>query len=392
MAAVDDSQHSGPANERGSSGNDPGPDEPTWQEYQPPQSRQIGFLRRLRRYSFSIVVILSIVGVGALLYFAPQRGFRGAAYKGQAQDTSGQTEKQEEDSPESRRATLTVYSAPTDAWVIIEGDTVGRTPLPDHRLQSGVYMVAVAKENYSTQDTALALRGGDLAVYRPQMSRADRAGRETQELVERTSRTPSGGQQEPAQQEPAQQAPSRQQEAIQQQEAATDVTPGVRQDQAPNADPSREETPESSATARPTGTLQFRTDPGGTAVELNEEAVGQTPLRLDSVPAGTHEVTFARSGYETLTRQVEVQAGEEVAVEVSLDARPGHIRILVEPWGSISINQQRRVQRTDVWYEAELPAGTHDVSARHPSLGRRSRTVEVPPGDTLSVVFDMQEE
>jgi hypothetical protein len=44
-------------------------------------------------------------------------------------------------------------------------------------------------------------------------------------------------------------------------------------------------------------------------------------LRLDSIPAGTYEITFARSGYETLTKQVEVQVGEEVRLEVSLETR-----------------------------------------------------------------------
>ncbi|MFB6230131.1 MAG: PEGA domain-containing protein [Salinibacter sp.] len=346
----------------------------------------------LRRYSFSIVAVLVIIGFGALLYFTPKRGFRASVYGGEGQNASTPVAEQSGGGSGPRRAALSVYSEPTGALVIIEDDTVGTTPIDGHRLQSGVYAVAVAKENYSSQDTVLALRSDESAVYWPQLTRAgveDGAPRETQTRSARATRTRRSSSDEPPE--------SRTSPSAQQEQAAEQSAPGVasrnRQNQQTDAaGSSGEDDADSSAVARPIGALRLRADPDSTAVELNAEPVGRTPLRLDSVPAGTHEVTFARSGYEALTRQVDVQAGEETIVNVSLDARTGYLRVLVRPWGSIYVDQQRRARNVDVWYEAKLPGGTHNVSARHPSLGRKTRTIRVPPGDTLSVVFNMQEE
>jgi hypothetical protein len=114
-------------------------------------------------------------------------------------------------------------------------------------------------------------------------------------------------------------------------------------------------------------------------------------VSLDQVAAGTHEVTFTRPGYETVTKRVDVNGTNTVTVEASLPSQTGYLRVLVRPWGSIYVNDQRRMEDADVWYETKLQTGTYTVTARHPTLGEKERAVEVAARDTQSVVLDLRE-
>jgi len=259
-------------------------------------------MRRLRRYSFSIVLTLSIVGFSALYFLAPDRSSMGAYVEDGVKTPSAQRVGTNSRSP---RARVSVYSDPANAAVIIEGDTVGRTPLDTHRLQAGVYFVTVAKDDYTETDTVMALASNDTAVYRPRLRPMYR-GPETSEMgAERFPRP----------------LPSEPVRPIQEQPAPAELVP-ERLSLPETADTPIGENVEDAPVSEPTtGILTLRATPESAAVALNSEVVGLTPMQLDSIPAGTYEITFARSGYETLTKQVEVRAGEEIRLEVSLETR-----------------------------------------------------------------------
>lgn len=356
------SQHSGPAegtsSEEGESANRR--DELTWEPYHPPRpSGPVGLVTRLRRNSFLILSTLAIIGVGALLYFAPHPYFGGP--------TLG-----------SEYATLSIYSKPDNASVIIRGDTVGVTPLEDHRVRPGVYTISVAKTDYVEHDTVLTLRADQSTVYLPQLNEQANLS----DLQDTTQEPSIGGsfEQDPSQNDGVEQIPD-------QESSAGEVVTTNR-----GSEPGGEPSTDGGANSLDFGSLVISSDPESTTVELNGDVAGTTPLTLENVPAGTHEVTFTHPGHETVTRQVEVRAGENVPLEVSLEAHTGQLRILVQPWGSISIEGQLRIEDSDVWYETELSVGTYRVTARHPTLGQKVRTVEVTADETQSIVFDMQEE
>ena len=265
-----------------------------------------------------------------------------------------------------RFSSLSVYSQPAGARVIVEDDTIGTTPLKGRRLSTGTYFVSVMKEDYEAQDTVLTLSADQPTVYTPRLS---------QEADLRIGEGSEAGPepQSPSTTENLRPEPSSDQGASQEQESS------------PASSPERD--PDSPVTGR----LALRSDPENATVELNGHRVGTTPVRLDQVATGTHEVTFAHTGYDTVTRRVEVTGGETVTVDAALTAQTGYLRVLARPWGSIYINDERRVEDADVWYETELQAGTHTVTARHPALGSTERNVEVAPRDTQSVVLDLRE-
>lgn len=354
----------------------------SWKPYRPPDARQGGFLRLLRRHAFSITLVTAVLAVGALIYFSPRRLAPEPDAAGVAPDRGTASD--------DAYATLSVYSEPQGATVIVGDDTVGVTPIDTRRVPSGTHMVSVAKKGYASHDTAMTLAANQSAVHVPRLSPEKNASGGDQRETPAPSTTEDFGT-EPTP-DPNQPTDPPQGEASTQESYAGDPSGTSReqeapQEQAPSPDPAAEDETDSLVM----GVLELRSDPESTAVELNGYSVGTTPTRLDQVAAGAHKVTFTRPGYETTTKRVNVEGKDTVTVEVSLESQTGYLRVLARPWGSIYVDDQRRVEDSDIWYETPLQAGTYTVTARHPTLGEKERTVEVAPRDTQSVVLDLRE-
>lgn len=66
------------------------------------------------------------------------------------------------------------------------------------------------------------------------------------------------------------------------------------------------------------GTLLVQTEPAGAAVFVNRTAVGQTPLRVPALRAGSHLVWLERDGYKRWTSVVTVPADQVTRVSAQL--------------------------------------------------------------------------
>jgi hypothetical protein len=74
------------------------------------------------------------------------------------------------------------------------------------------------------------------------------------------------------------------------------------------------------------GTLEIQSDPPGASVFINRERVGETPLQIADLRAGSHVIWVEREGYERWTAAVRMVAGTVTRVDVTLQpeqARPG---------------------------------------------------------------------
>jgi hypothetical protein len=336
-------------------------------------------VRFLRRYSFSITLVIAILGVGALIYYAPERLSPEQSFSEPASTSASET----------KNATLSVYSEPAGATVVVGADTAGITPLESHRVRAGTYLVSISKEDYVERDTAMTISANQSLVYAPQLRREAPSGEDEQDAPSGLSTTEDF---RPAPSPDRSPERGSDQESYAGEPSNSPQPQRTSQGQALRSEPPANDGESSDeGSALVTGSLELRADPGRATVELNGYRVGSTPVRLDRVAAGTHEITFSRPGYETVTRQVQINGRDTVTVEASLKAQSGYLRVLVRPWGSIYIDGQRRVEDSDVWYETKLQAGTYTVRARHPALGGTERTVEVAPRDTQSVVIDLRE-
>ncbi|PSQ91080.1 MAG: PEGA domain-containing protein [Bacteroidetes bacterium QH_2_63_10] len=356
---------------------------PSWKPYRSPDARRGGVLRFLRRHAFLITLVAAVLAVGALIYFSPKR-------LAPEPDAAGVAPSQETGSGDTY-STLSVYTVPTGARVIVGNDTVGVTPVENRRVPSGTHVVSVAKKGFVNRDTAMMLAADQSAVYAPQLSQEANLPGDEREAPERS--TTEDFRPEPTP-DPSQTAdPSQETASTQESYAGSPSAPGTSPEQTTTQERSAspDSAAEGGADSLVTGTLALSSDPTGATVELNGYRVGTTPVSLDQVAAGTHEVTFTRPGYETVTKRVDVDGTNTVTVEASLPSQTGYLRVLVRPWGSIYVNDQRRMEDADIWYETKLQTGTYTVTARHPTLGEKERAVEVAARDTQSVVLDLRE-
>jgi PKD repeat protein len=71
------------------------------------------------------------------------------------------------------------------------------------------------------------------------------------------------------------------------------------------------------STAPSTGTLHVSSSPSGATISLDGAVVGNTPRQI-TVAAGIHTVSFLLSGFQPVTRQVNVEAGRTTTVNIAL--------------------------------------------------------------------------
>lgn len=332
----------------------------------------------LRYHAFPIAVAVVVVAFGALFYFAPHPGARGGEYPVPAEPAPASSEAgATADELGSGTARLTVRSEPTAATVRIDGDSVGATPLEDYRITSGVYIVNVGKNGYFDRDTILVLRNDQSTVYAPQLRRSGTSESSTADAPGAVR-----GPDVPPTEPPATQQPSAERNAS---------SPATRPDPSPNEESSASAASASEADRAPTGRLVVESDPSEAAVAINGDAAGTTPLDIGGLPIGTHQIRIERAGHDPIQQTVQIRAGSPARLSAALTPRPSRLRVLVRPWGSIYVDDTLRVRDSDVWYEAELAPGTHDIAAVHPALGERQRTVDLAPGGTQEVVIDLRD-
>ena len=184
------------------------------------------------------------------------------------------------------------------------------------------------------------------------------------------------------------------------------------------------------------GTLLVTSIPSGATVLLDGEATGTTPLWLPDVESGARSVTLSLPGFapvdtaltlvphrlQTFAFTLRAQTAEDVPASVAYvptaEPRPaapapvpqprpspsptmpqatldapatGTLRVVVRPWGTISIDGRVRARETDVRYEERLQPGRHVVRATHPILGTRDVAVTLSPGETALVEIDLNQ-
>jgi formylglycine-generating enzyme required for sulfatase activity len=128
----------------------------------------------------------------------------------------------------------------------------------------------------------------------------------------------------------------------------------------------------------PDGRLTLRSDPAGASVSVGGVYRGQTPVNLELRPDISHAIVLTRAGFEPITRQVSLSAGESQALslaltgiygEITVRGQPADAQIYVDGKPSGTVNQTLR-----------LVAATHDIEIRKAGFVDYKTSVTPRPG------------
>lgn len=144
----------------------------------------------------------------------------------------------------------------------------------------------------------------------------------------------------------------------------------------------------------PQASLTIACDPWA-IVYVDGDSVGVTPLATPlSLPPGVHTLTFRNTAFpapaQVQTRRVDLQAGEEASLSVSLWAGVGRVWLKVWPWAEVRIDDVVRDTIPPQTRPFILAPGTYRLTLHNPQ-GTWTHALGVTPGmaDTLS--FNLQE-
>lgn len=336
----------------------PTEEEPQWY-VPPPEPPSLGDRLRdlLPHLVFPLAVLLFGLAVTALLYFDPfalrESSDAGPATLEERADVL-QRPLTQPDPMRGEPALATFTTSPDGVTILVDGDSIGTSPVTDHRLAGGAYILSFDHERYFRRDTLIVVDGGSAPSYAFQMRSRDPA----EELARLEGR------------------------ALPSSPPASSPQPSPQPQ--PRSEPEPEPEPEPAL-----GTLVISSQPDGATVALDGEAVGTTPVSVDR-PEGTYTVEVRQEGYRTHTSTIDISAGDTRTQVASLEALTGTLRVLPRPWGSVYINGELRVSETNVRYTTELPVGTHTVEVRHPSLGRQQQEVTVSADSSTSIEVNLR--
>lgn len=388
-----------------------GGDEPLWTPPHMPRGQRFAGRGRLVALVLTLGIgLLLIVGGGTFMFMTSNsnpheldeeelnRLMASRASLSGSADSATSDASSTSRSASSAPSTLSVFSDPPNATVLIDYDSVGITPLREHALLPGVYIlsvndgpdvrldtVIVVKESGPLRTIAIDLRpdedAASLADERPAQSDEQSAppDNDRRPPAERTERLPvadNTSQDAP----PLQQATSGNQDArrSEQEPRAPQQTAGrsvARQNGSANY-----------------GVMSISSAPSGAEVRVDGRTVGVTPLQLPRVRIGERTVTLHLENHETVTTTVDVRPRQTASVQETLNRAVGEITIRVKPWGTIFIDGRLHGRDLDVQYVTQLPAGTHRITVFHPAFQEHEQVVDVQPNGSHQITIDLTTE
>jgi len=110
------------------------------------------------------------------------------------------------------------------------------------------------------------------------------------------------------------------------------------------------------------GLLSIASRPGDASVTLDGVYRGLTPLDIPLAPGSRHRIEISREGYEVDSRDVEIRAGGREALNVELRPRLGEVEIVPDTVGAtLFVNGESRGDARQV---LRLPAVSHRIEIR----------------------------
>ncbi len=141
------------------------------------------------------------------------------------------------------------------------------------------------------------------------------------------------------------------------------------------------------ATKNLVGTVNLSVNVAGAAVTVDGEIEGTTPLEKPLVlDLGKHSLTFSVSGFDPVTKSIEIAGGAQQSLDVTLvrSVLTGQLLVTSDPEATIVIDGSSATKER---FDGRLPAGPHEIRVTEPGKlpyraevdlhERETRTVQV---------------
>jgi hypothetical protein len=143
------------------------------------------------------------------------------------------------------------------------------------------------------------------------------------------------------------------------------------------------------APAATTGRLDISSDPAGATVNVDGQARGTSPLSLDDLTPGEHQVAVQLAG-RTQKRSVSIEAGATASLVFTNSAPAGGESGWLAPRAAaqLQIFENGRLLGNTDSERIMLPVGSHDIEFVADALGFRARrSVTITPGQTTNATM-----
>jgi len=139
------------------------------------------------------------------------------------------------------------------------------------------------------------------------------------------------------------------------------------------------------------GTLNVYSEPSGARVFIDNRERGSTPFAATDLPAGEeYNVRLMLDGYQPITRTIKIREGDNPALNVSLQASYGELRILSQPAGARVYIDDRELGATPVAV-SELAAGEeHTVRLALDGYREVTRTLTIQEGENPALNMTLE--
>ena len=128
-------------------------------------------------------------------------------------------------------------------------------------------------------------------------------------------------------------------------------------------------------------------DPAGADVFIDGVKAGSTPLSLDSIAPGSHQIKVSEDGYDAWTGSLEAQPGKTATVNASLTQQFGSFSIESRPWFFVLIDGDNK--GTTPLAGIKLAAGDHNLTLANPRLKiRKQVTLHIESNKTTSIIIN----
>jgi formylglycine-generating enzyme required for sulfatase activity len=125
------------------------------------------------------------------------------------------------------------------------------------------------------------------------------------------------------------------------------------------------------------GRLEVASTPSEASVSVDGEFRGRTPLSLRLSPGRAHRVALTKPGYETATRELSVAADSGRRVEIELTPQYGDVEVTSEPAADVFVDGERRGETP---LKLALTAVSHTIEVRKDGFAVERSELTPRPG------------